>query len=208
MTFPTRLRWLVLTFVVVTLDRLHKNACRSTRYANRLAARSHSRLHVHSSQRQSRHRLQHVRQSESPLLRISLITLSFAFITVLAWLLITSKAVTWRTLAGLSLLIGGAAGNLTDRLLHGAVTDFFELWFGTYRYPAFNVADSAITSAPFSSFLMYYFRRSTPIEICRNVTPAGRAIPNPAAAGFGMTAFVRSGLASTILAIRGVLRRK
>src|SRR2546426_832268 len=63
--------------------------------------------------------------SESPLLRISLITLSFAFIAALAWLLIASKAVTWRTLAGLSLLIGGAAGNLTDRLIHGAVTAFF-----------------------------------------------------------------------------------
>jgi len=43
------------------------------------------------------------------------------------------------------LLIGGAAGNLTDRILHGAVTDFFEVLFGSYRYPAFNVADSAIT---------------------------------------------------------------
>jgi signal peptidase II len=83
--------------------------------------------------------------SESPLLRISLITLSFAFITVLAWLLITSKAVTWRSLAGLALLIGGAAGNMADRIFHGGVTDFLEIWFGTYRYPAFNVADSAIT---------------------------------------------------------------
>jgi len=30
---------------------------------------------------------------------------------------------------------GGATGNVTDRILHGAVTDFFEVWFGTYRYP-------------------------------------------------------------------------
>jgi signal peptidase II len=41
-------------------------------------------------------------------------------------------------------LLGGATGNVTDRILHGAVTDFFEVWFGTYRYPAFNIADSAI----------------------------------------------------------------
>jgi signal peptidase II len=46
--------------------------------------------------------------------------------------------------AGLALLLGGATGNVTDRILHGAVTDFFEVWFGSYRYPAFNVADSAI----------------------------------------------------------------
>jgi len=42
-------------------------------------------------------------------------------------------------------LLGGATGNVTDRIVHGAVTDFFEVWFGAYRYPAFNVADSAIT---------------------------------------------------------------
>jgi len=46
--------------------------------------------------------------------------------------------------AGLALLLGGATGNVTDRILHGAVTDFVEVLFGTYRYPAFNVADSAI----------------------------------------------------------------
>jgi len=45
----------------------------------------------------------------------------------------------------LALLLGGAAGNVSDRILHGGVTDFFEVWFGSYRYPAFNVADSAIT---------------------------------------------------------------
>jgi signal peptidase II len=46
--------------------------------------------------------------------------------------------------AGIALLLGGATGNVTDRIVHGAVTDFFEMWLGTYRWPAFNVADSAI----------------------------------------------------------------
>ncbi len=49
------------------------------------------------------------------------------------------------TLAGLALLIAGATGNVTDRILHGGVTDFLEVWLGSYRWPAFNVADSAIT---------------------------------------------------------------
>ncbi len=47
--------------------------------------------------------------------------------------------------AGLALLLGGATGNVTDRIVHGAVTDFLEVWLGAYRWPAFNVADSAIT---------------------------------------------------------------
>jgi len=45
----------------------------------------------------------------------------------------------------MALLLGGATGNVTDRIVHGAVTDFFEVLFGSYAYPAFNVADSAIT---------------------------------------------------------------
>ena len=51
----------------------------------------------------------------------------------------------WRTALPLALIIGGALGNLIDRLLAGQVTDFVLLFFGHYAYPAFNLADSAIT---------------------------------------------------------------
>ena len=44
----------------------------------------------------------------------------------------------------LALVLGGAAGNLWDRLFRGTVTDFLQLFFGSYEYPSFNVADSAI----------------------------------------------------------------
>jgi signal peptidase II len=47
--------------------------------------------------------------------------------------------------AGLSLVMGGAAGNLYDRIVNGTVTDFVEIHAGPYYFPAFNVADSAIT---------------------------------------------------------------
>jgi signal peptidase II len=46
---------------------------------------------------------------------------------------------------GLGLILGGAAGNLYDRVLRGTVTDFLEVYQGTWSFPAFNVADSAIT---------------------------------------------------------------
>jgi signal peptidase II len=45
---------------------------------------------------------------------------------------------------GLSLIIGGALGNLIDRLWHGYVIDFFHLYYQNWHYPAFNIADSAI----------------------------------------------------------------
>jgi len=46
---------------------------------------------------------------------------------------------------GLALLLGGAIGNLIDRLVSGYVVDFILLYYGGWSYPAFNVADSAIT---------------------------------------------------------------
>jgi signal peptidase II len=47
--------------------------------------------------------------------------------------------------AGLALILGGAVGNLIDRLARGHVVDFIQLHAGGWYFPAFNVADSAIT---------------------------------------------------------------
>lgn len=46
---------------------------------------------------------------------------------------------------GLSLVLGGAVGNMVDRVRLGYVTDFIQVWFGSWPFPSFNVADSAIT---------------------------------------------------------------
>ena len=45
---------------------------------------------------------------------------------------------------GFALVLGGAAGNLLDRIVWGRVTDFLDFYLGDYHWPAFNVADSAI----------------------------------------------------------------
>ncbi|MBI2682929.1 MAG: signal peptidase II [Acidobacteriales bacterium] len=57
----------------------------------------------------------------------------------------------WRLSAGfsrvsiaLSLILGGASGNLLDRIVRGSVVDFLAFQFGSYHWPDFNVADSAI----------------------------------------------------------------
>lgn len=47
----------------------------------------------------------------------------------------------------LGLMIGGIAGNLIDRIRFGWVTDFLDFQFGSYHYPSFNIADSAICVA-------------------------------------------------------------
>ncbi|MEO8659862.1 MAG: signal peptidase II [Bryobacteraceae bacterium] len=46
---------------------------------------------------------------------------------------------------GLSLVLGGAVGNVFDRITRGGVTDFLDFYAGDYHFPTFNVADSAIT---------------------------------------------------------------
>ena len=48
----------------------------------------------------------------------------------------------------LTLIFAGAVGNLIDRIRFGAVVDFLDFYIGTWHWPAFNVADSAISSAP------------------------------------------------------------
>jgi signal peptidase II len=45
----------------------------------------------------------------------------------------------------LALVFGGAAGNMFDRMFRGTVTDFLQFFFGSYEFPSFNAADSAIT---------------------------------------------------------------
>src|SRR5205809_5283160 len=65
--------------------------------------------------------------------------------------LVVVSALLWRnshsmntTGIGLALILGGAIGNLWDRLLSGRVVDFLLFYVGQYQWPAFNVADSAI----------------------------------------------------------------
>ncbi len=54
------------------------------------------------------------------------------------------KRVNALSLCGFALIMGGAAGNLFDRVVYGRVTDFLLLYIGSYEWPTFNVADSAL----------------------------------------------------------------
>jgi len=144
MSSSSRLRWLWLTLVVVLLDR----ATKAWFEARTIEGWRHEVIHnfiylVHS--KNPGLAFGALADSASTLTRVILIAGSLVVIGVLAWLLVAGKTGSSVGNAGLALLLGGAAGNVADRIFHGAVTDFFEVWLGTYRYPAFNVADSAIT---------------------------------------------------------------
>lgn len=80
----------------------------------------------------------------SRLLTAALLVFSAGAIAVLAWLLLTNRAGGNRGRVGLAMILGGAAGNAIDRLLHGSVIDFADFHWAGHHWPAFNVADSAI----------------------------------------------------------------
>ncbi len=64
---------------------------------------------------------------------------------IVGWLWQSRKQGTFALMAGLGLVLGGAVGNLIDRARLGYVTDFIQVWFGSWAFPSFNVADAAIS---------------------------------------------------------------
>lgn len=63
---------------------------------------------------------------------------------------------------GLSLVLGGALGNLWDRIARGAVVDFIDLHYARYHWPAFNIADAAIVVG--AALLLWAAFRPTPTK--------------------------------------------
>jgi signal peptidase II len=85
----------------------------------------------------------------NPILRsLILIGVSALVMLFVAWALWSNRSSlnSWLSRFGLSLILGGACGNLYDRVVHRTVTDFIEVYHGGWSFPAFNVADSAITT--------------------------------------------------------------
>ena len=75
---------------------------------------------------------------------------------LVVWLLRAENGLTAVTLG---LITGGALGNVTDRIRHGAVTDFIDLHVGAWHWPAFNLADAAICLGA-AGLIFASFRRS------------------------------------------------
>lgn len=60
----------------------------------------------------------------------------------------------------LSLILGGAVGNLIDRIVSGSVVDFLDFYFGSYNFPTFNVADSFIVIGTIllSVYIVFFYK--------------------------------------------------
>lgn len=65
-------------------------------------------------------------------------------VIIIGWLRKLDTTAYWQA-AALALILGGALGNLWDRLVLGHVVDFIDIYYGRVHWPAFNIADAAIT---------------------------------------------------------------
>jgi signal peptidase II len=150
MTLPSRLRFLWLTITIVLLDRATK-AWIESRPADHFPQPVIHHIFYLVNSRNPGIAFSFLAGLSSPALRVILIGGSIVIIAVITWLLVAGRGISALVAAGLALLLGGATGNVTDRILHGAVTDFLEVyvrflpWQTFNPWPAFNVADSAIT---------------------------------------------------------------
>ena len=75
--------------------------------------------------------------------QIIVILVIFSIISYFLYLLIKTQDQFFRF--SLILVLSGAVGNFIDRVLHGFVIDFIDIYLGSYHWPAFNLADSSIT---------------------------------------------------------------
>ncbi|HRQ65406.1 MAG TPA: signal peptidase II [Xanthomonadaceae bacterium] len=71
--------------------------------------------------------------------------MALAVSAVLAWWLSRTPRGHWQDALPFALIIGGALGNAIDRMIHARVVDFVQIYYDRWSWPAFNVADSAIS---------------------------------------------------------------
>jgi signal peptidase II len=98
----------------------------------------------------------------SPLRALIFITVPLLAIALILLFQFRSEAGDVLTQMGLSLILGGALGNLFDRIRYGHVVDFLDFSVAGYHWPAFNVADSCICLGVFTLVLDLYRRERRP----------------------------------------------
>jgi signal peptidase II len=106
--------------------------------------------------------------SESPYAPYALA--AFALVIVLSVALWRSDRLVQT--AGFAAIIGGALGNVVDRLGDGAVTDFLDFYVGQYHWPTFNLADTFIFCGVI--FLFFPYTRAKPIAGLESAQPSRR----------------------------------
>ncbi|MFZ5502780.1 MAG: signal peptidase II [Pseudomonadota bacterium] len=138
-------RWLWLSALVIVLDQLSKLAISSTFvYGEHLAVTSFFNLVLAHNTGASFSMLSDAGGWQ----RWFFSGIAVAASVWIIWMLRKHQAEKLFSFA-LAFILGGAVGNLIDRLAYGYVVDFLDFYWGAYHFAAFNLADSAITCGAF-----------------------------------------------------------
>jgi signal peptidase II len=154
-----RIFYLLIALIVVLLDRWSKRLI-----AHRVA------LYAHIQVIPGFFRITHTENtgaafslfdnSHGPWKIALLVGFSIVALLVVSFLLWKNNPAHWITGVGLSLIMGGAVGNLWDRLTRGRVIDFLLVYVKRYEWPVFNLADSAIVVGAGLLILEILFHKS------------------------------------------------
>lgn len=90
-------------------------------------------------------------------------------LVLILWLTFSPENLELRLLAACALFFGGALGNLVDRIQYGEVIDFLDVHAGNLHWPAFNVADSALTVGAAIFILHFLFSKAGKQEHTKNL---------------------------------------
>jgi signal peptidase II len=155
-----RLNWIWITLAVLAVDRATKYAVeKMTPIGYRRAVVPQFLSIVHTSNPGIAFGL--FADSPSHWVGVALSIAALVVCILLTWFLLSGNAGAAPSRVGVALVLGGALGNLFDRVIHSSVTDFIYVHFHSHDWPAFNFADSAITvGAILIGFELLFMRKS------------------------------------------------
>jgi signal peptidase II len=111
---------------------------------------------------------------------------SIAAVAAIVWLFARRRVPNPIRQLALALILGGAIGNLVDRVRTGEVVDFVEIGYGRWHWPVFNVADSAVTIGVILFALTWPRRRDAPAQLANAPgAAAGPQEPDDGSLGAG-----------------------
>ncbi|CAG9295809.1 signal peptidase II [Celerinatantimonas diazotrophica] len=135
------LRWLWLSAVMLLIDQISKHIVASSMalFQSETVTSFFNLVYVHNYGAAFS-----FLDSQGGMQRWFFSALAVVVCLVLVWCLKRMREPQPLSAAGYALVISGALGNVIDRLLYGYVIDFLDFHYGSYHWPAFNVADSCI----------------------------------------------------------------
>ncbi len=136
-------RWLWLALAVVIADQISKRAIAATIKPDGVVTIIPGFFNlVHTNNRGVAFGI--LADAHSAWVAWVLILFSLTVMGLLGWLLLSDRIPNLPGQVGAALILGGAAGNVLDRLIRHSVVDFLDFYIHAYHWPAFNLADSAI----------------------------------------------------------------